>query len=188
METATSGTEIVNEQLNNLDINKKEEEEVDTTDNKEENVSTTEETKLSKGQKKRLKEKEKKLRQKQEQESGVSSTPAVVAKPEPPKPETAEEKFNRQIEWAIYQLVLGQQRKDTTKEQFKESETIINKLKSDKIHDARKIQIMHSVFGKNLDKVMKQYPLPKKPVVQAATKPESSPSPASSAESTTTTA
>ncbi|EFA76589.1 hypothetical protein PPL_10358 [Heterostelium album PN500] len=109
-------------------------------------AGATDKPKLTKNQKKRLKEKEKKQQAKTE-----------VAADDQLDEET---KYQRQLEWAIAQLDLGTQRRDATKEQIEEAQSVIRKLKSKKNTDVQKAHLMHVVFGGKLEKKMKEMPIP----------------------------
>ncbi|KAF2070470.1 hypothetical protein CYY_008211 [Polysphondylium violaceum] len=114
--------------------------------------ATSTDAPLTKAQKQRLKEKERKARQKQE-EAAFEAAEALLSE---------DEKFKRKIEWCIYQLQLGQQRKDSTKDQIAESESVIKKLRSTKNSDIQKEALMFSVFGKDIKKLMRTMPMPDK--------------------------
>eukprot|EP01133_Synstelium_polycarpum_P015615 gene15615-18555_t len=115
----------------------------------------TEAPALTKAQKKKLKEKAKKLAQKQ---GGAAATTAPAAA----KTEEIDEdtRFQNQLDWCICQLELGLMRKDVDKDQAKESQSVINKLRSNKNTMVQKAHLMHVVFGSNLDKKIKSMPIP----------------------------
>ncbi|EGG18786.1 hypothetical protein DFA_02525 [Cavenderia fasciculata] len=119
-----------------------------------ESTSTGEPAKLSVGQKKRLKEKAKKEAARLAKEN-EAATPVADVK------EDEESKHQRKMDWALYQLELGQQRKGATRDQLEESRQVVRKLLSPKSTLVQKEHLMHVVFGGKIEKYMKEMPIPK---------------------------
>ena len=64
-----------------------------------------------------------------------------------PQTQEKDEKYEKEVAWCIEQLEIGLKRPNVTKEQEKESKSVIAKLKSNQIPKVQKRHLMHVVFG-----------------------------------------
>eukprot|EP01080_Neovahlkampfia_damariscottae_P010478 gene10478-3000_t len=86
---------------------------------------------------------------KQRQNINKKPPPKIIKKDDKNSTEKNDpnDNFEVELKWCIDQLLLGQKRKDADETQIKESQAVVNKLKSTKNTKAEKRFIMTRTFG-----------------------------------------